>query len=121
MGVAKVLKRGFDSDIQLYCSCQRAKLYFDNVFLFFTDQRQTNTTFLMPSSPTKIFDHPIIGFDQQQQFKANLEEMSIANDNQSNVEQQPQKVPHAPSSSSSSSQPTKKFINFLISQMRGNP
>ena len=75
----------------------------------------------MPSSPTKIFDHPIIGFDQQQQFKANFEEMmDAANDNQNNIEQQPQKVPHAPSSSSSS-QPTKKFINFLISKMRGNP
>lgn len=71
----------------------------------------------LPSSPTKIFDHPIIGIDQQQQFKANYEEMIMDEGNEiPTIElEQPQKVPHAPSTSS---QATKKFINFLISQMR---
>ena len=36
----------------------------------------------LPSSPTKIFDHPIIGIDQQQQFKANFEEMIMDEGNE---------------------------------------
>ena len=75
----------------------------------------------LPSSPTKIFDHPIIGIDQQQQIKVvNFEKASSHKQvddvkaTQTDTDLEAQKAPHAPG------QATKNFIHLLKTQ-KTNP
>ena len=72
----------------------------------------------LPSSPTKIFDHPIIGIDQQQQIKVVSFEKGSKIDQKTGTgnELEVNKAPHAPSTG----QATKNFIHLLKTQ-KTNP
>ena len=86
-------------------------------YSLFSDQRQANASLVIgPSSPTIVFDHPIIGFDQQanQAREVRIEENNstieaeaehLLDVNKKNTDQiieeeevttVPPKVPHAP-------------------------